>query len=163
MPALCGVWRIVVRCPYCATEDTKVTDSRLSGDGSEVRRRRVCPQCNERFTTYEVMEAIMPRVIKRDGTRVSFDEAKVRNGMLHALEKRPVATQQVDEAVKSVLRKVRMGDKEVASKQIGEWVMDELRKLDDVAYVRFASVYRSFQDLDEFRAEIERVLKKPHA
>jgi transcriptional repressor NrdR len=150
-----------MRCPFCKAEDTKVTDSRVATDGSEIRRRRLCSVCNERFTTYEVVEAIMPRVIKRDGTRVTFDEGKVRNGMLHALEKRPVNTEKVDEAVKNVLSKVRAnGDKEIASKQIGEWVMDELRKLDDVAYVRFASVYRSFKDLDEFRSEIERMLKR---
>lgn len=151
-----------MRCPFCRAEDTKVSDSRLAMDGSEVRRRRACPECNERFTTYEVVEVIMPRVVKRDGTRVSFDESKLRNGMLHALEKRAVSTEKLDQAVKSVVRKVRNnGDKEIESQQVGEWVMDELRQLDDVAYVRFASVYRRFQDLDAFRAEIEKMIKRP--
>jgi transcriptional repressor NrdR len=150
-----------MRCPFCQAEDTKVTDSRLATDGAEVRRRRVCPVCNERFTTYEVVEVIMPRVVKRDGSRVTFDENKLRNGMLHALEKRPVSTEKLDQALKNVMRRIRAtGDKEVASQQIGEWVMDELKALDDVAYVRFASVYRRFQDLDAFRDEIEKLIKK---
>jgi len=151
-----------MRCPFCHAEDTKVTDSRLATDGLEVRRRRVCLECNERFTTYEIIEVVMPRVVKRDGTRVSFDEGKIRNGMLHALEKRPVSTGDLDEAVKNVVRKIRSsGEKEIASNQIGEWVMDELKGLDDVAYVRFASVYRRFQDLDAFRAEIDKLIRRP--
>ncbi len=145
-------------CPFCDETDTKVIDSRLVPDGRGVRRRRECPACNERFTTYEVVELILPRVMKRDGTRVSFDEIKLRNGMLRALEKRPVSSDDIELALRQILKRVRArGDREIPSDLLGEWVMDELRGLDQVAYVRFASVYRSFQDVNAFRDEISRL------
>jgi transcriptional repressor NrdR len=148
-----------MNCPFCQAEDTKVMDSRLVSEVNQVRRRRICSVCNERFTTYETVELIMPRVIKRDQSRVSFEEDRLRNGMLRALEKRPVSTADVDAAVMNIIHKIRAtGEKEILTDQIGEWVMDELRKLDDVAYVRFASVYRRFQDLESFKAEIEKML-----
>jgi len=149
-----------MNCPFCQAEDTKVMDSRLVSEVNQVRRRRICSQCNERFTTYETVELIMPRVIKRDQSRVSFEEDRLRNGMLRALEKRPVSTADVDTSVMNIIHKIRAtGEKEISSDLIGEWVMDELRKLDDVAYVRFASVYRRFQDLESFKAEIEKMLR----
>jgi transcriptional repressor NrdR len=149
-----------MNCPFCQAEDTKVMDSRLVNEVNQVRRRRICSQCNERFTTYETVELIMPRVIKRDQSRVSFEEDRLRNGMLRALEKRPVSTADVDASVMNIIHKIRAtGEKEIPSDLIGEWVMDELRKLDDVAYVRFASVYRRFQDLESFKAEIEKMLR----
>jgi transcriptional repressor NrdR len=149
-----------MNCPFCQAEDTKVMDSRLVNEVNQVRRRRICSHCNERFTTYETVELIMPRVIKRDQSRVSFEEDRLRNGMLRALEKRPVSTADIDTSVMNIIHKIRAtGEKEISSDQIGEWVMDELRKLDDVAYVRFASVYRRFQDLESFKAEIEKMLR----
>ncbi len=145
-------------CPFCQKEDTKVIDSRLADDGSQVRRRRECIECNERFTTYEVIELNLPRVIKNNGTRVTFDQKKLRAGLLRALEKRPVDTAQVDLALKHIMQRVRANaDKELSTKQIGEFVMDQLRQLDQVAYVRFASVYRSFQDVNEFKKEVIRL------
>ncbi|MDF2691557.1 MAG: ATP-cone domain protein, partial [Gammaproteobacteria bacterium] len=148
-----------MNCPFCQAEDTKVMDSRLVNEVNQVRRRRICSKCNERFTTYETVELIMPRVIKRDQSRVSFEEDRLRNGMLRALEKRPVSTADIDTSVMNIIHKIRAtGEKEILSDLIGEWVMDELRKLDDVAYVRFASVYRRFQDLESFKAEIEKML-----
>lgn len=145
-------------CPFCNANDTKVTDSRLLGEGNQVRRRRECLICKERFTTYETAELILPRVIKRDGRRDSFSEDKLRAGILRALEKRPVSSEQVESAISHIISKARgVGDREIPSKQIGEWVMDELRNMDQVAYVRFASVYRSFQDIKEFREEISRL------
>lgn len=147
-----------MRCPFCGAPDTRVIDSRLSQDGDQVRRRRECLSCKERFTTFEVVELNLPRVIKKDGTRQPFDEAKLRGGLLRALEKRPVDAEQVEAAVARIKRHLlARGEREVASRQIGELVMQELHGLDHVAYVRFASVYRSFQDVDEFRREIERL------
>ena len=147
-----------MRCPFCGAQETKVIDSRLAGEGSQVRRRRKCLGCEERFTTYETAELNMPRVIKRDGTRVPFDTQKLVSGMTRALEKRPVSTDQMDAAVHRIQRKLMSeGAREVRSRRIGELVMDELRALDQVAYVRFASVYRSFQDVNAFREEIERL------
>jgi len=151
-----------MRCPFCGADDTKVIDSRLAGDGDQVRRRRECLQCKERFTTYETAEISLPRVIKQDGSRVPFDVKKLAAGMMKALEKRPVSTDRVDGAVHRVQSKVLgAGEREVPSRQIGEWVMDELRSLDQVAYVRFASVYRSFEDVNAFREEIERLERQP--
>lgn len=151
-----------MRCPFCDAADTKVIDSRLAGDGDSVRRRRECLTCTERFTTYETAELVMPRVIKRDGSRVPFDEVKLRAGMLRALEKRPVDTDAIEAAVSRIKRQLRAtGEREVASGVIGESVMGELRRLDQVAYVRFASVYRSFQDVKAFRDEIERLEQEP--
>jgi transcriptional repressor NrdR len=151
-----------MHCPFCGAPDTKVTDSRLANEGDSVRRRRECLTCAERFTTYEIAELVMPRVIKRDGSRVPFDEAKMRSGMTRALEKRPVSIEAVEAAIHRISRRIRsMGEREIASNLIGELVMDELRHLDQVAYVRFASVYRSFEDVHAFREEIERLERQP--
>ena len=148
-------------CPFCGHIETKVIDSRLAGEGRQIRRRRECLSCAERFTTFETAELTMPLVVKSDRTRQPFDEAKLRAGMGKALEKRPVSQEAVEEAVSRVCHKLRsLGEREVSSREVGEVVMDELRRLDEVAYVRFASVYRSFQDLDAFREEIERL--RPH-
>lgn len=148
-------------CPFCGANDTKVVDSRLVTNGDQVRRRRECLSCEERFTTFETADLIMPRLIKQDGSRQPFDEDKLRAGMLRALEKRPVSLERLEEAVAQIKRKLRAkGEREIESLKIGELVMNELRKLDEVAYIRFASVYRRFQDLNEFRAEIERMTQE---
>ncbi|RFA27012.1 transcriptional regulator NrdR [Alkalilimnicola ehrlichii] len=150
-----------MRCPFCHAQDTRVIDSRLASEGDQVRRRRECGACGERFTTYENAELIMPRLVKSDGTREPFDERKLRTGMLRALEKRPVATEAVEAAINRIKKRLQAsGEREVPSRQLGEWVMDELRELDQVAYVRFASVYRSFEDVSAFREVIEG-LEKP--
>jgi transcriptional repressor NrdR len=151
-----------MRCPFCGAQDTKVVDSRLSGEGDEVRRRRKCVVCNERFTTFETAELNLPRVVKRDGSRAPFDGRKLRSGIMRALEKRPVSTEQIDSAISRIQRKLMSsGESEVAALRIGELVMDELRHLDQVAYVRFASVYRQFEDVAAFREEIERLERQP--
>jgi transcriptional repressor NrdR len=151
-----------MRCPFCGAEDTKVVDSRLAGDGDQVRRRRKCVVCKERFTTFETAELTLPRVVKRDGSRVPFDGRKLRNGMARALEKRPVSTEQVDAALARIQRRLMSsGDSEIPARQLGELVMEELRGLDQVAYVRFASVYRKFEDVAAFREEIERLERQP--
>lgn len=145
-------------CPFCSAEDTKVIDSRLVAEGGQVRRRRECLSCQERFTTYELAELLMPRVIKSDDNREPFDEGKLRSGLLRALEKRPVGMERIEEAISHIKHDLRAtGEREVSSRMIGEQVMGQLRGLDEVAYVRFASVYRSFQDLSEFRAELDRL------
>lgn len=147
-----------MRCPFCGDADTRVIDSRLSQEGDQVRRRRECVACKERFTTFEVVELNLPRVIKKDGTRQPFNEDKLRGGMLRALEKRPVSAEQVEAALTRIKKRLMArGEREVSSPEVGECVMQELRALDHVAYVRFASVYRSFQDVDEFRREIDRL------
>lgn len=147
-----------MHCPFCGAEDTKVIDSRLAEEGRGVRRRRECLLCNERFTTYEAAELVMPRVVKGDDSRESFTENKLRTGIQKALEKRPVSTEQVEAAIQNIKYKLRSsGEREVSSKIIGEIVMEELKQLDRVAYVRFASVYRSFQDINDFRKEITRL------
>ncbi|KLN96476.1 transcriptional regulator NrdR [Moellerella wisconsensis] len=147
-----------MHCPFCAAVDTKVIDSRLVADGSQVRRRRQCLECHERFTTFEVAELVMPRVIKSDDIREPFDEEKLRRGLLKALEKRPVSSDDVEMAINVIKSQLRAtGEREVASKMIGNLVMDELKKLDKVAYIRFASVYRSFEDIREFGEEIARL------
>lgn len=147
-----------MRCPFCGADDSKVIDSRLSVEGDAIRRRRMCLVCNERFTTYETAELSMPRLIKRDESREQFDENKLKAGIMRALEKRPVSTDAIDQAVKSIVRKLwATGEREVHSRLVGDWVMHALRELDEVAYVRFASVYRSFQDVNAFREEIERM------
>ena len=149
-----------MHCPFCSEVDTKVTDSRLVGEGKQVRRRRECSVCGERFTTYEVAELVIPRVIKRDETRQPFDEEKLRQSMCRALQKRSVSVEQIEEAVQRVMHKLRAtGEREINSQMIGEMVMEELRNLDQVAYVRFASVYRSFQDVKAFNAEIKKLQK----
>jgi len=145
-------------CPFCGHIETKVIDSRLAGEGRQIRRRRECLSCGERFTTFETAELLMPLVVKSDGSREAFDEKKLRAGMDRALEKRPVEREAIEAAVSRLCHALRsLGEREVASRTIGEMVMSELRHLDEVAYVRFASVYRSFQDLDAFRDEIERL------
>jgi transcriptional repressor NrdR len=151
-----------MRCPFCGTQDTKVIDSRLSGEGDQVRRRRRCTGCKERFTTYESAELNLPRVMKRDGSRVPFDGHKVRSGILRALEKRPVSTEEIEAALARINRRlVSRGEGEISSREIGQLVMDELQGLDQVAYVRFASVYRQFEDVAAFREEIERLERQP--
>ncbi len=145
-------------CPFCGHVETKVTDSRLAGEGRQIRRRRECLSCGERFTTFETAELVMPMVVKGDRSREPYDEAKVRAGMEKALEKRPVPRDQLDEALSRITHRVRsLGDREVQSRAIGELVMDELRQLDEVAYVRFASVYRHFEDVEAFHEEIQRL------
>ena len=147
-------------CPFCHTDDTKVIDSRLLREGNQTRRRRECSKCKERFTTYESAELTLPRVIKRDERRALFSEEKLRAGMIRALEKRPVSVEQVETAIGRIIRKaMTSGEREIPSSQLGEWVMEELHQLDQVAYVRFASVYRCFQDIDEFRREISRLTR----
>jgi transcriptional repressor NrdR len=145
-------------CPFCTEQDTKVIDSRLVAEGEQVRRRRECLGCGERFTTYEVAELVMPRIIKRDERRVPFDEVKLRAGIHRALEKRPVSVESTEEAITQIKQRLRAhGERELSSQLLGEWVMEELRKLDEVAYVRFASVYRRFQDVNAFQQEIQRL------
>ena len=147
-----------MHCPFCNEVDTKVIDSRLVANGQQVRRRRECPQCSERFTTFETAELVFPYIIKRDGRRSPFDEQKLRAGLLRALEKRPVSSEQIEIVMQHLLSKIRAtGEREISSQLLGEWVMDELRPLDQVAYVRFASVYRSFQDVQAFNKEIEKL------
>ena len=147
-----------MHCPFCSAEDTKVIDSRLVADGDQVRRRRECLSCSERFTTYEVAELMMPKIIKHNGNREPFNEDKMRSGLLRALEKRPVGVEEIEAAITQIKHSLQAtGEREVKSRVVGELVMDALRGLDDVAYVRFASVYRSFQDLAEFQAEITRM------
>ena len=147
-----------MHCPFCGAHDTKVIDSRLVAEGQQVRRRRECLACAERFTTFETAELVMPRLIKSDGTRQPFDEDKLRAGMQRALEKRPVGVEKLEEAIVRIKHALRAtGEREVKSLVVGELVMDELRKLDEIAYIRFASVYRRFQDLDQFREEIDRL------
>jgi len=151
-----------MHCPFCNHEDTKVIDSRLAGEGRQVRRRRECLSCNERFTTFETAELLLPQVTKRDKRREPFDEAKLRNSMLAALQKRPVQTEDVEQAIQRIMHHLQtLGEREVSSRLIGDLVMEELRRLDEVAYVRFASVYRSFQDVTEFQREIERLRSTP--
>lgn len=150
-----------MHCPFCGTADTRVIDSRLSAEGDKVRRRRECPRCSTRFTTYEVAELLMPPVVKRDGRREAFAEEKLRTGLLRALEKRPISAERIEETVLRLKNQARAsGERELSSARIGEWVMEELRHLDQVAYVRFASVYRSFEDVNAFREEIERLQKQ---
>ena len=149
-----------MHCPFCADKETKVIDSRLVADGDQVRRRRECLKCGERFTTFETAELVLPRVIKRNGNSQPFDEDKLRSGLNRALEKRPVSLEVVESTINRIKHKLRAtGEREVKTRDVGEIVMEELRNLDEVAYVRFASVYRSFQDVKEFREEIERMDK----
>ncbi len=149
-----------MHCPFCGAIDTKVIDSRLVSEGNHVRRRRECTNCKERFTTYESAELVMPRIIKQDGIREPFNEDKLLAGLNKALEKRPVNIERVEEAVNRIKATLRAtGEREIQSRDVGEQVMKELRGLDEVAFVRFASVYRSFKDLNEFREEIDRLSK----
>ena len=149
-----------MRCPYCGRDDTQVVETRESDEGGAVRRRRRCQHCTKRFTTYERAEVAMPAVVKKDGSRVDFDAAKLRASMLLALRKRPVSIEQVDAALERIHDKLLAGTaKEVSSARLGELLMRELKKIDKVAYVRFASVYRSFEDVDDFRALVDEVRK----
>ena len=149
-----------MRCPFCNSSDTKVTDSRDTDDGASIRRRRQCLVCNRRFTTYETVEQTPLRVIKKNGTRELFDKNKLRNGLIRACEKRNISTGQIEEIVNTVERTIRNELKqEVPTEVIGNLIMEELRKLDQVAYVRFASVYREFKDLDSFMSELETLMK----
>jgi transcriptional repressor NrdR len=151
-------------CPFCAADDTKVIDSRLVADGGQVRRRRECVSCRERFTTYEVAELLMPRVIKQSGSREPFNEEKLRDGFQRALEKRPVSVEAVETELGQIKNQLRAtGEREVDSRVVGELVMEALKRLDQVAYVRFASVYRSFEDLAEFRDAIASLEADPQA
>jgi len=150
-----------MHCPFCSYQDTKVIDSRLVTDGGQVRRRRECIECGERFTTFEIAELVMPKVIKGDGSRQPFDDNKLKAGILRAVEKRPVSVEAVEESIINIQSRLRaMGEREVAASVIGELVMEALRKLDQVAFVRFASVYRRFKDVSDFREEIERLESK---
>ena len=145
-------------CPFCNHKDTRVVDSRLTGDGMQIRRRRQCEDCGSRFNTYETPELKAPRIIKSDGAREAFSEKKLRDGMLRALEKRPVETRDVERTIRSLLREIcSVEDAEIPATLLGEWVMRELSKLDQVAYVRFASVYRRFDEVQEFLDVIERL------
>ena len=152
----------LLHCPFCNNEETKVIDSRLAGEGWQVRRRRECQQCDERYTTFETAELVMPHVIKRDDSREPFDQIKLRSGILRALEKRPVKSEDIEKSIERVTHLLQtMGEREVSGRLIGDMVMEELRKLDQVAYVRYASVYRSFQDITEFQKEIEQLQSLP--
>jgi transcriptional repressor NrdR len=147
-----------MHCPFCSHEETKVIDSRLAADGRQIRRRRQCLDCSERFTTFESAELVMPRLIKNDNSRQPFDESKLRSSMTRALQKRPVPSDALEEAVERLIHRLRtMGEREVPSRLVGDLVMEELRALDEIAYVRFASVYRRFQDVTEFEEEIKRL------
>lgn len=147
-----------MRCPFCHGMDTQVVDSRLASEGEQIRRRRACLNCQERFTTYETAELAFPRMIKRDESREAFDEQKLRQGLLRALEKRPVSTALIDKSITHIKQKLRaMGEKELRTQVLGEWIMYELKDIDHVAYVRFASVYRRFEDVEAFEAEIKRL------
>jgi len=151
-----------MHCPFCSTDETKVIDSRLVAEGDQVRRRRECLECKERFTTYEVAELVMPRLIKQDGSREPFNEDKLRGGFLRALEKRPVSVEEIETQIHQIKHRLRAtGEREIQSRELGELVMAALKALDQVAYVRFASVYKSFQDLAEFRDAIELLEAEP--
>ncbi|MDP6727799.1 MAG: transcriptional regulator NrdR [Gammaproteobacteria bacterium] len=150
-----------MRCPFCQSDDTKVLDTRLLDDGSQVRRRRECIACGERHSTRETVDLNLPRLIKSDQSRQSFNEEKLRSGLLKALEKRPVETAKIELAIQKIQRKLMaQNDREVLSSVVGEWVMEELHELDEVAYIRFASVYRQFQDIEAFKSEIDKLMKK---
>ena len=145
-----------MHCPFCNADDTRVIDSRLVEEGARVRRRRECAECHTRFTTYEESECFLPRIIKRDGSRQAFSESKLRAGIEKALEKRPVSVAAIDAAMMSIKKKLRsMTEKEIEALALGELVMQVLKTLDHVAYVRFASIYRSFEDIDAFRETIK--------
>ncbi len=145
-----------MHCPFCRADDTKVIDSRLVAAGGQVRRRRECLSCSERFTTFESAELLMPKIIKSDGNRVPFDEEKLAAGLQKSLEKRPVSVEAVAAALNQIQHQIQaMGEREISSRTIGELVMQQLKTLDAVAYVRFASVYRDFKDLNQFLQEID--------
>ena len=150
-----------MHCPFCQAQDTKVIDSRLVGDGSQIRRRRECELCQARFTTFETADLALPRIIKSDGERQPFNGTKLKAGMLRALEKRPLSSEEVDAVFGNVLTQIRqLGEREIPSRMLGEIVMKSLKSVDQVAYVRFASVYRDFQDIEEFAQEISTLSKE---
>ena len=150
-----------MHCPFCQAQDTKVIDSRLVGDGTQIRRRRECELCKARFTTFETADLALPRIIKSDGERQPFNGTKLKAGMLRALEKRPLSSEEVDAVFGSVLTQIRqLGEREIPSRMLGEIVMKSLKSVDQVAYVRFASVYRDFQDIEEFAQEISTLSKE---
>lgn len=145
-------------CPFCGAQETKVIDSRLVADGHQIRRRRECLSCKERYTTFETAELLMPRIIKRDGSHEPFNEAKMRSGLTRALEKRPVSVEQIELAINTLKSQLRAtGEREVASETLGTLIMEQLKELDKVAYLRFASVYLSFEDISEFADEVARL------
>lgn len=147
-----------MKCPFCSHADTQVAETRVSEDGAFVRRRRRCPSCDKRFTTYERPEVNFPNIVKKDGRRIDYDPAKLRGSLALALRKRPVSTEQVDAAIERIEEKLlNLGEREIPSHLLGEWVMRELKKLDKVAYIRFASVYRSFEDVDDFKTLVDEV------
>ncbi|MDR2127635.1 MAG: transcriptional regulator NrdR [Burkholderiaceae bacterium] len=147
-----------MHCPFCGHTETQVVETRVADDGALVRRRRQCGHCDKRFTTYERPDVSFPSIVKKDGRRVPYDRAKLQGSLQLALRKRPVITEQIDSAIERIEEKLLAApSREVASNRIGEWVMRELKKLDQVAYVRFASVYRNFEDIDEFRALVDKV------
>tara|TARA_B110000881_G_C18425497_1_gene438192 strand:+ start:235 stop:762 length:528 start_codon:yes stop_codon:yes gene_type:complete len=149
-------------CPFCGHEETKVIDSRLAGEGRQIRRRRECVDCHERFSTYETPELVVPRIVKRDDSREPFDEQKLRNGIVRAVEKRPVSAETVEAMVARIIHKLQtVGEREIPARELGDLVMEELRSVDEVAYVRFASVYRSFQDVTQFEDEIRKLQQMP--
>ena len=149
-----------MNCPFCSHDDTRVVDSRLGKEGNNVRRRRECPACERRFTTYERVEEILPWVIKKDGRREAFDRSKIISGMQRACEKRPVSVEQIEAMVDQLERKLQeQGEKELDASLIGKAVMEKLHEADEVAYVRFASVYRQFKDINEFMSELTDLLK----
>ena len=151
-------------CPFCGHQETKVVDSRLAGDGYQTRRRRECTECNERFTTFESAELVLPKLIKRDESREPFNESKLRSGILVATEKRPISIEIIEELISRIIRKVqKLGEREIQSRTLGEIVMLELREIDEIAFVRYASVYRRFQDIEEFEKEIESLRDTPSA
>lgn len=151
-------------CPFCGHQETKVVDSRLAGDGYQIRRRRECIACGERFTTFESAELVLPKLIKRDESREPFNESKLRAGILVATEKRPISSESIEELISRIIRKVqKLGEREIQSRTLGEIVMLELREIDEIAFVRYASVYRRFQDIEEFEKEIESLRDTPSA
>ena len=153
-----------MHCPFCKAQDTRVVDSRMAEDGAQVRRRRECEKCDARFTTFEKAQLSMPLILKRDGNPEPYDEDKLHKGLERALYKRPVGPEALDHAVENIERKLRgSNERQVPSHRVGEYVMEELRDLDQVAYVRFASIYRQFQDANAFREEVERLLAFPSA
>ena len=150
-----------MHCPFCQAQDTKVIDSRLVGDGTQIRRRRECELCKARFNTFETADLALPRIIKSDGERQPFNGTKLKAGMLRALEKRPLSSEEVDAVFGNVLTQIRqLGEREIPSRMLGEIVMKSLKSVDQVAYVRFASVYRDFQDIEEFAQEISTLSKE---
>lgn len=152
-----------MHCPFCSATDTKVIDSRLAAEGSQVRRRRQCVECHERFTTFEVMETVMPRVIKASGKIEPYDTAKLKRSISLPLQKRPIGIDEIESMISRIEKTLRqVGEREISSNKLGEIVMNELKAIDDVAYVRFASVYRDFQDIEAFRAELANISPKDH-